>query len=41
MRIFLGNQYKDTYEESYEKKIALIKKYIKKAKDARKNMRHQ
>ena len=41
MRISLGNQSKETYEASYEEKLALIKQYIKKAKDARKNMRHQ
>ena len=41
MRISLGNQSKETYEVSYEEKLALIKQYIKKAKDARKNMRHQ
>ena len=41
MRISLGNQYKETYEASYEEKLTLIKEYIKKAKDARKNMRHQ
>ena len=41
MRIALGNQSKETYEASYEEKLALIKQYIKKAKDARKNMRHQ
>ena len=41
MRISLGNQSKETYEASYEEKQALIKQYIKKAKDARKNMRHQ
>ena len=41
MRISLGNQSKETYEASYEEKLALIKQYIKEAKDARKNMRHQ
>ena len=41
MRICQGNQYNQTYEVNYEKKLALIKEYIKKAKDARKNMRHQ
>ena len=41
MRISLGNQYKETYEASYEEKLALIKEYIKEAKDARKNMGHQ
>ena len=41
MRISLGNQYNETYEVNYEEKLALIKEYIKKAKDARKNMRHQ
>ena len=41
MRISLGNQYKETYEVNYEEKLALIKEYIKKAKDARKNVRHQ
>ena len=41
MRISLGNESKETYEASYEEKLALIKQYIKKAKDARKNMRHQ
>ena len=41
MRFSLGNQYKETYEASYEEKLALIKEYIKEAKDARKNMRHQ
>ena len=41
MRISLGNQSKETYEASYEEKLALIKQYIKKTKDARKNMRHQ
>ena len=41
MRISLGNQSKEKYEASYEEKLALIKQYIKKAKDARKNMRHQ
>ena len=41
MRISLGNQSKEIYEASYEEKLALIKQYIKKAKDARKNMRHQ
>ena len=41
MRISLGNQHKETYEPSYEEKLALIKEYIQKAKDARKNMRHQ
>ena len=41
MRISLGNQSKETYEASYEEKLALIKQYIKEVKDARKNMRHQ
>ena len=41
MRISLGNQYKETYEASYEEKLALIKEYIKKTKDARRNMRYQ
>ena len=41
MRISLGNQYKETYEASSEEKLALIKEYIKEAKDARKNMPHQ
>ena len=41
IRISLGNQYSETYEVTCEEKLALIKEYIKKAKDARKNMRHQ
>ena len=41
MRISLGNQQKKTYEASCQEKLALIKEYIKKAKDARENMRHQ
>ena len=41
MRISLGNQYQDTYEATYEEKTSSIKEYIKKAKDARKSMRHQ
>ena len=41
IRISLGNQYNETYEVTCEEKLALIKEYIKKAKDARKNMRHQ
>ena len=36
MRISLGNHYNETYEVNYEEKLALIKEYIKKAKDARK-----
>ena len=35
MRISLGNQYKETHEASYDEKLALIKEYIKEAKDAR------
>ena len=41
MRISEGNQYDETYKVNYDKKLALIKEYIKKAKDARKDMRHQ
>ena len=41
MGISLGNQENETDESSYEEKLALIKQYIKEAKDARKNMRHQ
>ena len=41
MRICIGNQNKETYEASYEEKLALIKEYIKEAKEARKNMSHQ
>ena len=41
MRISLGNQYNETYGVNYEEKLSLMKEYIKKAKDARKNMHHQ
>ena len=41
MRISEGNQYDETYKVNYDKKLALVKKYIKKEKDARKDMRHQ
>ena len=41
MRISLGSQWKETYEASYEEKLAFTKEYIKKAKDARKNVHHQ
>ena len=41
MRISLGNQYNETYEVNYEEKLSLMKEYIQKAKDARKNMHHQ
>ena len=41
MGISLGNQEKETDEASYEEKLALIKQYIKEAKDARKNTHHQ
>ena len=41
MRISLGSQWKETYEASYEEKLAFTKEYIKKAKDARKNVHHR
>ena len=41
MRISLGNQYNEAYEVNYAEKPTLMKEYIKKAKDARENMRRQ
>ena len=41
MRISLENQYNETYEVNYEEKLASIKEYIKKGKDAWKKMCHE